>query len=299
MKPAVDGILVLNKPAGPTSHDVVQAVRRIVSQRSVGHAGTLDPAAEGVLVVCVGKATRVVECLAQHDKLYHAEIVLGVSTDTYDAQGRITAQAERVSVSEDQLRQALDTFRGSFWQSPPPYSALKRGGVPLYRAARAGRPIEVAPRLVTVYTLDILEWRCPVVQIRLRCSKGTYIRSLAHDLGQKLGCGAHLRRLVRLGSGPFTLEGAITLEELEAIVRDGNWEKVAYPVDEVLLCYPALILGPESSRRTAQGLPRRPVVAPEGNFPPRCRAYSTDGRFLAIMEWQASRGCWQPKKVFA
>jgi len=218
------GILNINKPTDWTSHDVVARVRRIAGQRSVGHAGTLDPAATGVLLVCLGQATRVAEYLMAGDKTYRALIRLGTTTDTYDADGEVTATGAVPDLSAPDLESALTEFTGEIQQFPPAYSAIKQDGVPLHRRARRGEEIQLQARPVTIYRIDVLEWRSPDLNIDVACAPGTYIRSLAHDLGQRLGCGAHLAGLVRTRSGHFSLDEAITLQALADAAAQGALE---------------------------------------------------------------------------
>ncbi len=208
------GVLNIDKPAGWTSHDVVGRVRRLAGLRQVGHAGTLDPMATGVLLLCVGRATRLLEYLTGQPKTYLAEVTLGISTDTYDAEGEITARKPLPDLSRQQVEAALNAFRGEIMQRPPAYSALKRDGVALYRRARAGEQVTVEPRPVIVYDLALLSFDGRTVNLHVRCGAGTYVRSIAHDLGQALGCGGHLSALRRTAVGRFSVGTATTLERL-------------------------------------------------------------------------------------
>ena len=248
----ISGILNTDKPAGMTSHDVVDRVRRISGQRRVGHTGTLDPAATGVLVVCLGQATRVAEYLMASDKVYRAQIRLGVSTDTHDAEGEVTATAE-VDVSEEEVRKALASFVGSIQQIPPMYSALKREGVPLYKLARQGITVEREPRSVKIHSIELLEWNPPLLTIQVKCSPGTYIRALARDLGQRLDCGAHLQSLTRLASGHFTLEKAVSLDELAEAFAQGSWQEIIHPMDEALLDFEPMVVDAQTEKRIRHG----------------------------------------------
>lgn len=209
------GVLNIDKPAQWTSHDVVAKVRHITGIRQVGHAGTLDPMATGVLVLGLGRATRLLEYLVGQPKTYLAGIRLGVATDTYDATGKPVSQSDIPALSREDLEAVLQAFRGDIMQRPPPYSAIKRDGQRLYRLARQGETVEVEPRPVTVYDFDLLAYDGKVLQAQITCSAGTYIRSLAHDLGQALGCGAHLSSLRRLAVGSFRIEDAVTLDRLD------------------------------------------------------------------------------------
>ena len=306
----ISGILNIDKPAGMTSHDVVDRVRRISGQRRVGHAGTLDPAATGVLVVCLGQATRVAEYLMSSDKLYRAQIRLGVSTDTHDAEGEVTATAE-VDVGEEEARGVLASFVGSIQQVPPMYSALKREGVPLYKLARQGITVERDPRSIEIHGIVLLDWNPPLFTMQVKCSPGAYIRALARDLGQKLGCGAHLHSLTRLASGHFTLEKAVSLNELaeafayfdEAQYRQGNWQEIVHPLDEALLDFEPVVVDAQTEKRIRHGQqveapPFAPPDCGEGEKEEFCRAYSQKGDLIAILRHDPQTGLWQPKKVF-
>ena len=211
----LSGILNVDKPPGMTSHDVVDAIRRVSGQRRVGHAGTLDPMATGVLLVCLGQGTRVAEYLMGGRKRYRASVVLGSTTDTYDAEGEVTSSGGLADFQRAEIETALAGFLGPIEQVPPIYSALKQGGEPLHRRARRGEVVEVRPRPVVIDEIRLLDWESPVVIFEVACSPGTYVRSLAHDLGQRLGSGAYLGSLVRLASGRFALEDATSLERLE------------------------------------------------------------------------------------
>jgi tRNA pseudouridine55 synthase len=287
----MDGILNLDKPPGLTSHDVVDRVRAVAGQRRVGHAGTLDPMATGVLLVCLGRATRVAEYLMASSKTYRAHVRLGVATDTYDAEGTVVEERP-VEVDRAAVEAALDRFRGSILQVPPMYSAVKHRGKRLYQLARQGVTVEREPRPVEIYRLELLEWRPPDLVLEVSCSPGTYIRSLAHDLGQVLGCGAHLAGLVRLASGDFRLEEAVGLEEL---TRE-RLPSLLLPLDAALRSYPALHLDEEGALAVRSG---RGVKGPEPEGEAGlARAYGPDGVFLAVMEYRPDRGVWHPRKVF-
>lgn len=293
------GILNVDKPANMTSHDVVDAIRRVAGQRKVGHAGTLDPMATGVLLVCLGQATRVAEYLKDGRKCYRAAIVLGASTDTYDADGEIVASGGRADFSRAEIEAALAHFVGRVEQVPPMYSAIKRDGQPLYKLARQGQTVAREPRLVELDEIRLLDWTSPSLIVEVTCAPGTYIRSLAHDLGQYLGSGAYLATLVRMASGRFTLEEALSLERLEEAFQYGQEDRYLLPLDEALLDWPALIVGAEDGRRLVHGqaLAGDPPAANEEGL--LRRAYSLDGDFLAILEYHAPCGEWRPKKVFA
>ncbi len=291
-----DGILNLDKPRGPTSHDVVARVRALTGVRRVGHAGTLDPMATGVLLVCLGQATRVAEYLMAGRKVYRARVCLGVTTDTYDATGRVIAESP-VTVDREQVEQALEGFRGPILQTPPLYSALKREGVALHRLARRGIEAEREPRPVEVFRLELSEWQPPACTLEVTCSPGTYVRALAHDLGQALGCGAHLTALTRLASGAFRLEDAVTLDEFAQAAAQGRWRDLLHPPDTALAHLPALHLDAEAARRVCSGQ-TIPLSLDRIEQQGLARAYGPDGVFLALVACDSDAGVWRPHKVF-
>ncbi len=294
----MDGIFNVNKPAGWTSHDVVAVVRRWSGERRVGHAGTLDPAASGVLLVCVGQATRLAEYLAASRKAYWAEVTLGATTDTDDDAGRVIATAT-VEVTPAQLAAALSEFQGHLQQRPPAYAALKRDGVPFYRLARAGVAVEAAPRPVTIHRLTLLAYRPPAVVLDMECSSGTYVRSVARDLGERLGCGARLSRLVRRASGRFTLGEAVDLPTLQDSLTQGYWPALLYAPDEALLDYPAAILGEASVVRLRQGRALPQAWEPALLNADLCRAYDFAGELIAVLCREPEATTWRPEKVLA
>lgn len=292
-----EGILNLDKPRGPTSHDIVERVRELTGVRRVGHAGTLDPLATGVLVVCVGRsATRVVEYLMDELKVYRAQVRFGVTTDTYDGEGRTTAEAP-VDLRRDQVQAALARFQGTIEQIPPMYSALKHKGKPLYRLARQGVDVERKPRRVEISRLELIAWQPPVCALEVECSPGTYVRTLIHDLGQVLGCGAYLTGLTRLASGDFRLEDAVTLDEFAQTAEEGRWPELLRPVDEPLAGrFPSLHLDADSALRicSGQAVPNR-----SGPSADLARVYGPSGRFLALAAYDGQEDTWRPHKVFA
>ncbi len=307
----MDGILNINKPRGKTSFSIVAMVKRLTGERRVGHAGTLDPAATGVLPICLGQGTRVIEFLVDANKAYRAEIELGVATDTYDASGQIVQRGDPSGVSQAQLESELTSFSGLIRQTPPMYSAVKYRGKPLYELARAGITVERQSRLAKVYRLELVDWQPPVLTIEIVCGKGTYIRSLAHDLGQALGCGGYLKSLIRLRCGPFDIKDAVSVSQLEAAFRYGYWQHFIYPIDSVLLHWAAMIVSDAAGQSIRNG---RALVFENGDegdgngypghlipagFPEnRCRAYALDGCFLGVLRFNSERGQWQPEKVF-
>jgi tRNA pseudouridine55 synthase len=289
----LDGILNINKPTGMTSFRVVALVKRLTGERHAGHAGTLDPDASGVLPVCLGKATRVVEFLMDNHKTYHAEIELGKATDTYDASGKVVAEKDSIGINKQQVEQTLENFRGEIKQTPPMFSALKHQGQPLYRLARAGIDVERKSRAVKIYRLELVDWEPPRVMLEIECSKGTYIRSLANDLGEVLGCGAHLKNLVRTRYGIFDIKDAITLEQLDK----NSWQQNLHPIDSVLQDMDAITVDEqgEAAIKTGSPLDENNPDSTSGKYR---RAYNKDGRFLAIMTRDKDSSLWRPKKVF-
>jgi tRNA pseudouridine55 synthase len=301
----MDGILVIDKSRGETSFGVVAAVRRLCRERRVGHAGTLDPLATGVLPVCLGKATRVVEYLMEHPKKYRAEVEFGLATDTGDAEGQIVGRGDVSAVSEAAVSEALERFRGSIQQTPPMFSALKHHGRRLYEMARAGITVDRPSRTVEIHDIGLVSWNAPVATIEVTCSRGTYIRSLAQDLGHVLGCGAYLKNLSRVSYGPFDIARATSVPQLAEAVDAGELLCLLSPVDSVMSHLPALTASveEESSIRhgrpfSYRGLNGGAETAWRPGIEKRCRAYSLDGRFIGVLRFNSEKDEWQPEKVF-
>jgi tRNA pseudouridine55 synthase len=288
----LDGLIVIDKPRGPTSHDVVARIRRLLGGAKTGHCGTLDPEATGVLLVAVGRAARLFPFLSGHDKGYAATVRFGFATDTYDASGRPTIPESAELPAEGALREAMRRFEGRILQAPPAYSAIKKDGQPLYKLARANREVPIEPREVVVRRFELVSWVPPLAAVDIECSAGTYVRSLAHDLGRALGCGAHLASLRRTASGPFRLEDARTLDDVESMIRSGEPDKVLLPMEGLLPEFPALVLSPEGSERARHGnriLPEHVLPPPRGTKgdPPGgdktvFRLFGGDGRLVAL-----------------
>ena len=292
------GILNIAKPAGMTSMDVVRRVRRASGIRRVGNAGTLDPMADGVIPVCVGQATRVVEYLMDGEKEYAAGIRFGASTDTYDALGEITRRGDASHLNADAVKRALAAFEGEIDQIPPMYSALKKDGKPLYELARSGVEVEREARRVSVRRLALTEWRAPAATVEIVCGRGFYVRSLAHDLGESLGCGAHLESLTRTRVGPFRLRDAATLEEVAAAFENETWREIMQGADAALYAMRPMALDDMQTSMVRNGRALPPGAFPDPDEPSeRRRAYSAGGRFIAIMRYSADRR-WTPDKVF-
>jgi tRNA pseudouridine55 synthase len=302
----VDGILNIDKPFGKTSYSVVAMVKRLSGERRVGHGGTLDPAATGVLPIGLGQGTRVIEFLLGAPKAYRAEIELGLITDTYDISGRVIQRRDPSGISRNRLESALGSFSGLIQQIPPMYSAVKYQGKPLYKLARAGITVERRSRSAMIYRLSLLNWEPSVATVEVVCGKGTYIRSLAHDLGQALGCGACVKSLIRLRCGPLDIKDAVSLSQLEEAFRQDYWQELINPVDSVLSHWAAVVVSDEAIDDIRNG---RPLIlkndegdiknsSMDANEQDRCRAYALDGRFLGVLRFNAGSKQWQPEKVF-
>ena len=299
----MDGIFNINKPADMTSFGVVARVKRFSGERHIGHAGTLDPLATGVLPVCLGQATRVIEYIFDETKVYRTDVELGKSTDTYDSTGQVTRLADISGIERETVEGALVNFRGSIRQTPPMYSALKHRGMPLYRLARSGIEVERKSRPAQVHSLEIIAWQPPVVTLDIVCGKGTYVRSLAHDLGEMLGCGANMKSLSRLKVGPFNITDAITLPQLEKIFQDGQGYKYLYPLDFVLLPFSAMVVNMEQQGSLIHGLPVAFETTAEARISAvssdqYCRVYTADGRFLGMVKYDTENKLWRPEKIF-
>lgn len=295
-----NGVLNIYKEKGFTSHDVVAKMRGILQQKKIGHTGTLDPDAVGVLPVCLGNATRLADMLTDRDKEYEAVMRLGVKTDTQDLSGTVLEE-KPVAVSEAEVETAIQSFAGGYEQVPPMYSALKVNGKRLYELAREGREVERRPRSVALYRIEILSMQLPEVSIRVSCSKGTYIRTLCHDIGEKLGCGAVMSSLKRTKSGCFTLDTAITLSELERLRDEKNVEKVLIPVD-AMFDELAQVHVPDIYIKAVQNgnlfslhqIMERRMFGPNEEV----RVYDGTGRFYGIYTFDREEGVFKPRKMF-
>lgn len=290
----VMGFLNIDKPRGMTSHDVVARVRRLakstVGKVKVGHAGTLDPMATGVLVICVGQATRLSEYAMRSIKAYRAVVHLGVETDTYDAEGAVVATQEASHIERADVENALPAFVGDIAQMPPMYSAIKQGGKKLYDLAREGKTVEREARPVTIHTIDVLAWQPPSVTLDVTCGSGTYIRSIAHDLGAALGVGAHLAALERTRSGSFAVADSLALD---ALMADTAWQTHLIRPQDALADWAAVQLTDAQVDDVAHG---RTIEKTTPSDDKHSFAYTPDGHLLAILE---NRGkYWKPHKVF-
>lgn len=287
------GLMVVDKPVGPTSHNVVSLVRRGTKIRKVGHAGTLDPRASGVLVLCLGAATRLSEYLSTSDKCYEAVIRFGSTTRTYDSDGEVTRRSGLVPPLKD-IEQALPAFLGEISQVPPPFSAIKIRGKKAYEMARQGQDVDLQPRKVTIHHLDVAAYAPPDLSIAIECSAGTYIRSLAHDLGERLGSGAHLAGLRRSRSGPFSLDDAIPLPKLEVAFLTGKWEQYVRPAADALPEFRSVAVDAEGLEliRFGHRIPAEPGSSG------MAKAVGPDGELIAILEAVEGGAEWHPRKVF-
>ena len=285
----VDGVLLLDKPIGLSSNDALQKARRLFSAAKGGHTGTLDPLASGLLPLCFGEATKFSADLLDADKTYEAELQLGVVTDSGDAEGQVLATAP-VAVGEADVLAVLPRFTGAIQQIPPMHSALKRDGRPLYELARKGIEVERAARAVTIHAIELLEFAGDKLRLRVKCSKGTYIRVLAADIGQALGCGAHLTALRRTEVADLSLLGAVTLAELEAMEESARLLRLA-PVDALLQSLPAIEVAGEDEARFRHG---NPVPLPPG-LSGKIRVYAA-GRLIGVGEPGREGRLW-PKRL--
>ena len=289
------GLLNLHKPVGRTSRWVVDFVSRLTGVRKIGHAGTLDPLASGVLVLCLGPATRLVEYVQAGTKVYRAQVTLGVSTTSYDGEGEIVATHPVPPLTIDELATMLNRYTGDVVQQPPIYSAVKVDGVAAYRRARRGQAMDLARRTVRISRLALLDWDSPHLTVEIHCSPGTYVRSLAHDWGEALGCGAHLSALVRLASGHFRLEESVSVDAFADAARAGTWQNYLLPPDEAVRDLVPVICdeAAASTLQSGNSLPCPTVPATTTG-----RAYDPGGRLIALVTYDADRQQWRPHKVF-
>ncbi len=294
-----NGIINIYKEKGFTSHDVVAKMRGICKQKKIGHTGTLDPDAEGVLPVCLGSGTKLCDMLTDKDKEYVAELLLGVETDTQDISGRVLRECEPV-MDEEAVREAVLSFQGDYMQVPPMYSALKVNGRKLYELARAGREVERQARPVNIHEIEILKMQLPVVKIRVTCSKGTYIRTLCADIGARLGCGGTMQSLLRTRVGIFRVEDAITLAELENIRDTVGIETKVYAVDSVFAEFPVLHVAQEHCRLLDNGNAFYANQTLEKKKYPQnewVRVYGNN-RFYGIYAYEQEKHRYKPIKMF-
>lgn len=306
----INGVINIYKERGFTSHDVVAKLRGILKQKKIGHTGTLDPDAEGVLPVCLGKGTRLCDMLTDHSKVYEAVLLLGQSTDTQDVSGSVLQEAP-VDVSEEEVREAIMSFVGPYDQIPPMYSALKVNGQKLCDLARAGKEVERKARPVEIYEIQIEEIYLPRVRMTVSCSKGTYIRTLCHDIGEKLKCHGCMENLLRTRVGQFFLKDSLTLAQVEAYRDENRIPEIVMPVDQVFSDCPALKLTKETAKLGYNGNPftSTQVLTENDQMVEKSsgisldggkwfRVYDPEGVFIGVYAYDSKRDQFRPEKMF-
>ncbi|MCH7712993.1 MAG: tRNA pseudouridine(55) synthase TruB [Chloroflexi bacterium] len=298
---SINGFLNLYKPAGITSMEAVRRVKRLAGPRQkVGHGGTIDPMARGVLPICFGQATRLMEYVVGGRKRYTMEVEMGVTTDTYDAEGEVVKSGDVTDLTREMVERVAQTFVGSIQQTPPMYSAVKVNGQRLYKLARAGIEVAREARPVEIFSINIVEWSLPKVVMEIESGPGVYMRSLAHDMGEVLGCGGHVSSLERSYCGGFEAAAAVTLETLEEAAADpGGLDRFLFPADWILRGLKSTTMDPAAEKILNNGQPV-PLRAPllDAGYLEEFRAYSTDGRFLAVVRFDRAASAWKPVKVF-
>ena len=298
------GIINVYKERGFTSHDVVARLRRIVGQKKIGHTGTLDPEAEGVLPVCLGKATKLCDLLTDKDKTYEAVLLLGISTDTQDTTGKILEEKNTADLREEAVREVVLSFEGEYDQIPPMFSALKVGGKKLYELARDGKEVERKPRHVQIYRIRILQIDLPRVRMEVTCSKGTYIRTLCHDIGEKLGCGGCMESLLRTRVERFGVAESLRISEVEQLMDEGTLQEHMIKVDEMFPDYQKVYLTPEASAAVRNGNSFRLGdviwISELSGFQnaERVRVYDEERNFIAVYEFEKENQLFKIVKMF-
>lgn len=288
----IHGIINVYKEKGFTSHDVVAKLRGIVGQKKIGHTGTLDPDATGVLPVCLGKATKLCDLLTDKNKTYEAVLLLGKTTDTQDITGEVLEEKSTEALTEEKVREAIEGFIGDYEQIPPMYSALKVNGKKLYELAREGKVIERKARPVKILDIQILEIDLPKVRMEVSCSKGTYIRTLCHDIGEKLGCGGCMESLIRTRVSTFRIEDAKTLDEIETLKQEGKLAELLVPIDAMFPSYPKITVKDDRKAFAKNGNPldlkmlKEACGQDEGT---QVRLYDESGKFIAIYQWKEKK----------
>lgn len=297
----IHGILNVRKEKGFTSHDVVAKLRGMTRQKKIGHTGTLDPDAEGVLPVCLGKATKLCDMMTEKEKAYETVMILGTETDTQDISGKILKSADTDFLSEKQVEETVLSFVGSYKQIPPMYSAIKVGGKRLYELAREGKEVERKARPVEIFSIRILDMNLPEVRMEVVCSKGTYIRTLCHDIGNKLGCGACMGALLRTKSGIFTLETSRTLSEIQSYLDKGRMDEILIPIDSMFPEAPKFFVKKGQDKAVYNGNALVPdqfteqMPVGEGK---KIRVYGSDGQFLALYSFHKKDNQYRVEKMF-
>lgn len=292
------GVINIYKEKGYTSHDVVAKLRGICKQKKIGHTGTLDPQATGVLPVCFGKATKLCSMLTDQDKTYRTQMLLGTTTDTQDIFGRVQQVKDSSHLTKEEVEQVICSFRGEYAQVPPMYSALKVNGKKLYELAREGKEVERKPRTVTIFEIRILSVKLPRVEMEITCSKGTYIRTLCHDIGEKLGCGACMEALTRVRVGPFSEKESYTIEQIEELVKNGKLSYVLTPIDVVFSEYPALTISSSYEKIVYNGgaVFKEYLEEPVIYETDKVRVYDSRQNFIGIYQWNGNQ--YQLLKMF-
>ena len=288
----IHGIINVYKEKGFTSHDVVAKLRRIVGQKKIGHTGTLDPDATGVLPVCLGKATKLCDLLTDKNKTYEAVLLLGKTTDTQDITGEVLEEKSTEALTEEKVREAIEGFIGDYEQIPPMYSALKVNGKKLYELAREGKVIERKARPVKILDIQILEIDLPKVRMEVSCSKGTYIRTLCHDIGEKLGCGGCMESLIRTRVSTFRIEDAKTLDEIETLKQEGKLAELLVPIDAMFPFYPKITVKDDWKAFAKNGNPldlKMLKGACGQDEETQVRLYDESGKFIAIYQWKEKK----------
>lgn len=288
----IHGIINVYKEKGFTSHDVVAKLRGIVGQKKIGHTGTLDPDATGVLPVCLGKATKLCDLLTDKNKTYEAVLLLGKTTDTQDITGEVLEEKSTEALTEEKVREAIEGFIGDYEQIPPMYSALKVNGKKLYELAREGKVIERKARPVKILDIQILEIDLPKVRMEVSCSKGTYIRTLCHDIGEKLGCGGCMESLIRTRVSTFRIEDAKTLDEIETLKQEGKLAELLVPIDSMFPSYPKITVKDDWKAFAKNGNPLDLKMLKEAcgqDEETQVRLYDESGKFIAIYQWKEKK----------
>ncbi len=294
------GVINIYKEPGFTSHDVVAKLRGILKQKKIGHTGTLDPAAEGVLPVCLGKGTKLCDLLTDKRKTYQAVLLLGIETDTQDTTGTVLSEKSTNAITEDEVRKAAESFIGPYMQVPPMYSALKVDGKKLYELAREGKEIERKARPVEIFSLHIDEINLPRVKMTVTCSKGTYIRTLCYDIGVKLGCGGCMEKLIRTRVDRFEISDSLRLSEVEEIKDAGNIDEKIVPVDKMFENYPEYVSSNELlDKLLKNGNPFSKDLGPSVKDSKQLiRVYDSSREFIGLYAYQPEKQQWKPRKIF-
>lgn len=299
----IHGILNVQKEKGYTSHDVVAKLRGIMGQRKIGHTGTLDPDARGVLPVCLGRATKLCDMLTDKDKTYEATLLLGRTTVTQDITGTVLERSEVPDFRNEEIMDVLQSFVGEYAQIPPMYSAIKVNGRKLYELAREGKEIERKPRIVQIYEIRVQRIELPRIWMEVRCSKGTYIRTLCHDIGRRLGCGGCMEELLRTRTGRFCLEDGLTLEEIRRKKENGSLMEAIIPIDEMFTDYPRLKVRGRGEALAKNGNPLSlsllcPYEGEQIKSRQNIRVYDEADQFIAVYQWQEHKDSYHVVKMF-